>query len=81
MLSAISTARTLRNRLSGIKSRAASVQETKQPLLVRLGEAVTKLEAAKHSWNVLAKDLPLREEYTPDTTFSTGKSRFEIKTK
>ena len=81
MLSAISTARALRNQLSGIKSRAASVQETKQSLLARLGEVVTKLEAANHSWNVLAKDLPVQEEYTPDTTFSTGKSRFEIKTK
>ena len=77
LLSAISTARTLQSQLSGITSRAASVQETKQSLLARLGEVVTKLEAAKHSWNVQAKGLPPREEYPSDTTFGTSKSRFE----
>ena len=46
LLPVISTARTLRNQLSGMTSRAVSVQETKQSLLARLGEVVTKLEAA-----------------------------------
>lgn len=81
LLSAISTARTLRTQLSGITSRAASVQETKSSLLVRLGEIVTTLEAANHSWKMQAKDLPLREESPSESTFHTGESRFEIKTK
>ena len=81
LLSAISTACTLRAQLTGITSRAASVQETKQALLACLGEVVTKLEAAKGSWGVVAKDLPLREEYPSDATFRTGESRFAIQTK
>lgn len=81
LLSSISMARTIRTQLLGITSRTASVQEAKSSLLVRLEEVVTKLEAANHFWNTQAKNLPLREELPSDTTFSTGKSRFEIKTK
>lgn len=79
LLSAISTARTIRTQLSGIKSRAASVQEAKSSLLVRLGEIVTTLEAANHSWKTQAKDLPLREESPSKSSFQTGESRFKIK--
>jgi len=75
LLSAISTARTLRTQLSSITSRAASIQEAKSSLLVRLGEIVTTLEAANHSWNTWAKDLPLREKFPSDTTFGTGESK------
>jgi hypothetical protein len=59
LLSAISTARAIGTQLSGVTSQAASVQEAKSSVLMRLGEVVTQLEAAKHSWNTQAKDLPL----------------------
>ena len=71
----ISTAHTIHTQLSRITSQAASVQEAKSSLLVRLGELVTKLEAANHSWNKQAKDLPL-QEFLSDTIFSTGRPRF-----
>ena len=59
LLPSISTARSIQNQLSGITSHAAPVQEAKSSICVRLGEVVTTLEAAKHSWNSQAKNLPI----------------------
>ena len=73
LLSFISTARSIQSRLSGITSRAAPVQETKSSIRARLDEVVTKLAAAKHSWNSQAKNLPIRADFHTETTFSTGR--------
>jgi hypothetical protein len=73
LLSSISTARTIQTKLSGVNSRAASVQEAKSSLLVRLGKVVTKLEAAKHSWNAQVEGLPIQGDFPSETIFSTGK--------
>ena len=78
LLSSISTGRTIRSQLSQITSRAASVQETKSSLLMRLGEVVSKLEHAKHSWNKHAEGLPSEKNF--ETIFSSGKPRLQIKT-
>ena len=74
LLSSISTARTVQTQLSHITSRAASVQETKSSLLVRLGQVVTKLKDAKCAWNKHAEGLPSQKDF--ETTFSAGKSSF-----
>lgn len=74
LLSSISTARTIQSQLSAVNSRAASVQEAKSSLLARLGKVVTKLEAAKHSWNARLKGLLIQGDCPSETIFSTGKS-------
>jgi hypothetical protein len=79
LLPSISTARTIQAQLSGINSRAASVQEAKSSLLVRLGKVVTKLEDAKGSWNAQVEDLSIQGDFPSETIFSTGKSMAWIK--
>ena len=76
--SSISTARTIQIQLSDISSRSVSVQEVRSPLLVRLGDAFTRLEAAKRSWSRRAKVLPAPSNISSQTKFSSGKPWFGI---